>query len=386
MTSSMFNEVRNNIETNNVRYKNFYYAYCKKDPKNLNFSEALKWDEIEQALKDIFHKQLVIIVKSKINQINFIGEYNGKIQEIDKKIKPATLSDSENLPAINILQTLTEDSDIDLDEFRHKCDILALKYLSHPSSQTSVYGLLTFELTVLGNVLDFVFVTLCDLDEKQINARIDEDKKKLITEIMTNVFQEKKLTKGVLYPLVYEDKIMNEKVLLFDKNHVQYWADAFECKKRLTAESEKEGFTRLVVNYLGVGKKIPQETWNKLDNELSSSVYKEIDMNTFKSIVSKLGYDADSHKLEQDWVDRFGDKKYALSLDNVYSDKAEYTVHVGEVKVRVKSTNLKNIQQFEHNGEVYVVIRSSERAKIGGANVQIEEITWDKFKAEIDKK
>ena len=86
-------------------------------------------------------------------------------------------------------------------------DTLALKYLTARYSRPSIYGLLTFQVEIEDEMRRFAFVTLCDLNLRHQNLRVDEDARKLVAEIIKNVFSKRELTKGVLYPYLESELV-----------------------------------------------------------------------------------------------------------------------------------------------------------------------------------
>ena len=112
-------------------------------------------------------------------------------------------------------------------------DTLALKYLTARYSRPSIYGLLTFQVEIEDEMRRFAFVTLCDLNLRHQNLRVDEDARKLVAEIIKNVFSKRELTKGVLYPYLESELVYNSSLLLYedDNSTTLHWAEAFECQK-----------------------------------------------------------------------------------------------------------------------------------------------------------
>ncbi|MEJ9127858.1 hypothetical protein P4I92_30140, partial [Bacillus cereus] len=239
------------LKNNNIKFEYFYYSFCKKKPKELAFSKVDEWINVDTSLQKIFKDQLVYIVNSKLNDKNFEGTQTGILLEINREIQlPEGMGFPEDEKVLGIFEKVIKDG-LTKEGLQTLGDALSLKYLTAKYSRPSIYGLLTFQVKIEGEMCRFAFVTLCDLNLRQQNLRVDEDERKLVAEIIKNVFSKRELTKGVLYPYVESELTRGPSLLLYedDNNTTLHWAEAFECRRRLSKKDEKTAINGLINEY-----------------------------------------------------------------------------------------------------------------------------------------
>lgn len=260
---------------------------------------------------------------------------------------------------------------------------MALKYLASNSSQTSVYALATFNIRDQQPNRKFIFITLCDLKKEKIDFAIDEINKKLISSVLKNAFSEKKLTKGIVYPYNDDGDIRDDQILFYDQQEsTLYWTEAFECKERLGPAEERKAFNHILregvngINDSGADKLM----WAGLTTGIQK-LNKEISLGDLELILNESKIEYTSENLSREWALKCNNADYKLSKQNVFSDRSDYVVKIGnEIKISTKPNKLKDFTQFEHGGKIYLVIESDTIATLNDMAAPIKKISWNEFK------
>jgi Domain of unknown function (DUF4317) len=376
-------KIQKKFEKNEIVFENFYYSYCKKNPNELAFSRVDAWDEVDEGLRKIFKEQLEHIIKINVNNKNFRGIFSDDILEINKNIKlPEGLELPENEKVLDILLKIVNENPSD-EELQRLGDILSLKYLTAKFSRKSIYGLLTFRVEIEEVTHRFVFVTLCDLKENDENLRVDEVEKKLITEIIKNVFKKKRLTKGILYPYIDSESKEDSSVLLYDgDNESLYWTKAFECKTRLSRKEEKAAIIKLLSEQLVEDDTISSGVLGSFFECISSIKDIAITKEHWVKSIKEIKQTANDEKLKSNWDKFLKEPELTLTKETILSD---YTIKMGEeIEVKVSPKKIKDVKQFVYNGKPYLVIKGNEEAKLEGVNKKLSHISWEQFKEILD--
>lgn len=371
------------LDKNNVKFEYFYYSFCKKNPNELVFSQVDEWEEIDEKLREIFQDQLVHIVNSKNK--NYEGVTSDNLLEIDKGIKlPEGIDFPKDEKVLNIFGEVIKDN-LTIAEMKELGDKLSLKYLTAKYSRPCVYGLLTFQVEIEQQMQRFTFITLCDLELEHENLRVDEDGKKLVSEIIKNVFSERKLTKGVLYPYV-RSEAEKEALLLYEdeNNQTLYWSDAFECRRRLPKKDEQKARNQLISDYFTRDNQVYLDEYGAFLEGISALKEAAISDVNCGAVLKEVNQSIDNEKFKKEWKDTLKLEGFTLNRDNLWHDKLDYTIAMGdEIKLKVTPKKIKNIRQFEHQGKTYLVVEENEVAKINGIPLPI--LGWEKFKKIIEK-
>lgn len=373
------------LENNMVKFNNFYFAYCRKQPKSLNYSEIVRWDEVDEGLQEIIKEQLKEALRGNFNQKNFLGEYIGHVQDISR-VKSINIRDADNKPAHEILEDLVSDSYSD-DSIKYKGDILANKYLSIQSSVTSIYAFCTFDTEIDGVCHRFIFLTTCDLEEKRIEPQFDEESRRITTTTLLNVFKKKNLTKGALFPFTLNATIGT--IMIYDDNTTQYWFQAFECRRRLTQKKELDAMLGLLARHVKNGE-IATSELSSLGDFFANNNISEIGPSELNCGLRSIGCNVDENALLGSWERHVGDIRYRLSTRNVLGEAARnnLTIKLDDIEIKCRPNRIKQIFQFAHQGEIYLVLQGTQKARIplqGNDQVLlISETDWETFKSIVE--
>lgn len=386
----MLVELRKEITRKSLTLNKFYYAYCEKNPNTLHFSHILDWSKVQPSLGSIIYKQLEFLVcKGKLHEQNYKSDLTGTILLIDTSIKvPNGYVFPTDDSVLNVLTALISGK-ITETGIQQIGDLLALKFLTAAKSRTSVFGMITFSANLNGSTLNFVFITLCDLEKEFENLRIDEAKQELIWELFKNTFKEKSLTKGLLFPYIDPSSTDVNNFVLFDKDQTLYWAEAFECKSKFTPTVEKVGFQAILREQVFNNEKQTDELWAKIGQDIfndDKGPVKIVTKDHLKKVVQEISKQQfDDDKFDEQWKSLFRDEGYSLSVENLQSDKMKLSVKMDKVEINAPLSEMRKMKQFKHHDKVYLMISGNELAKVKEMNSEISEITWEEFKAIVDE-
>lgn len=374
------------LDENDIKFEHFYYSFCKKKPRELTFSKVDDWINVDVSLQKIFKEQLVYILNSQLNDKNFEGISTGTLLEINREIKlPEGIEFPKDEKVLDIFDKVIRDG-LTKEELQILGDTLALKYLTARYSRPSIYGLLTFQVEIEDEMRRFAFVTLCDLHLRHQNLRVDEDARKLVAEIIKNVFSKRELTKGVLYPYLESELVYGPSLLLYedDKSRTLHWAEAFECQKRLSKRDEKEAVDGLIKEYFTKSEGLHLEEVGSFFKEIAATKEAAFSSDACGKALKQVHQSIDAKQVKKNWNEKLKLEERNLSMESIWSDKRDYTIQMGEkVELKVTPKKLKNIKQFVHHGRPYLVIEGDEAAKMG--NIQLASLTWGQFKKAIEE-
>lgn len=382
----MTNKFIGKLKMENIEYEYFYYSLCQKNPNELVFSKVEKWNMVEELLKKIFKKQLKHILKRSTER-EFRGVVNGVLLEFDSNIKlPQDMKIPSNTTVLDVLGELVKNKQTEA-EIKILGDILSLKYLTAKFSRQSVYGLLTFKVNIEGTMHRFAFITLCDLTSDHETLRVDENEQKIISQIIKNTFKESKLTKGVLYP--YVDDVGKEEMslLLYESSseNTLYWAEAFECKTRLSRKEEKKIFKGLIGKCLSIDNEISTAQIDGFLKEINAIEEMAITKEGWNQALQKVGMKVSEEEVHQMWNDEFKVEELTLSKTSILSEKRDYTILMDDdVELKVNAEKIKNVKQFIHEGKVYLVVEGCEPARLDGVAKKLDAVSWQKFKQIVE--
>ncbi|HDX9587770.1 TPA: DUF4317 family protein [Bacillus pseudomycoides] len=383
----MTNKFIEKLKMENIVYEYFYYSLCQKSPNELVFSKVEKWDTVEESLKKIFQEQLKHILGRSLDR-NFRGVANGGLLEFDSNIQlPQGMKVPKNNTVLNVLGVLVKNKQTE-DEIKILGDILSLKYLTAKFSRQSVYGVLTFKVSIEETMHRFAFITLCDLTSDNETLRVDENEQKIISQIIKNAFKEKKLTKGVLYP--YIDAMGKEEtsLLLYESSskNTLHWAEAFECKTRLSRKEEKDIFKGLIGKCLSIENEISTAQIGEFLKVIDAIEETAITEEGWNQALQEVGMKVSEEEVHKLWNDEFKVEELTLSKPAVLSKKRDYTILMDDdFELKVNAEKIKNINQFTHEGKVYLVVEGREAARFDGVAKKLDSMSWQKFKEIIEE-
>lgn len=385
----MINHVRDEIKQNRLIINKFYYAYCEKSPNTLHFSHVMDWSAVSRSLQKIIFNQLeFLICKGKMQEQNYKSQHTGSMLTVDRSIKvPNGYIFPVDDTVLNTLSSLLSANTQAEEDFHKGCDLLALKFLTATKSRTSVYGLITFEANINQTNHKFIFITLCDLDKEFENLRVDEIKQELVLEVIKNVFSEKNLTKGVLFPFIDFTSKDPGNFVLFDREQTLYWAEAFECKSKLTAASERTNFQTLLRDQVFADTQKTSGIWTEIEQKMlhdQTLPLSVISKDHMKQASKEINVNLDEEEFDQQWRDLFKEDGYSISVENIRSEKSKFSIQMDKIKIDAPISELKRLQQFKHGDKIYLVISANDFAKIKEVNSPIEEITWEDFKGIVE--
>lgn len=369
-----------------VVFERFYFAYCKKDPKALNYSELRYWERIDEGIQEIFQEQLIKFCKGKMNEKLFVGEFTGK--EIDiSDIKPIGIDEKYDMPVHNILQVLTGDY-AEEEDYKPLCDMLALKYLALPTSRSRIYGMIHFKARIAGVMQSFVFISLCDLEEEKVEALFEAGSRNLITSKVYNIFEKLDLTKGAMYPFVEEDFVV-DKLILFEDREAEYWKDCFECERKLNKSLEQDHFIGLMKDVTGHTVE-PQKIAEVYDVIGEYDRESEFGVKDFVQTMQKVGYEVIEEEVKEKLADKVGKEDYTFTVKNIVPKENEKGVKIikDDVEVRMQPHKLQQVYQFRNEkGEIFIAFKGGEIARMMSKeeSINLKFVSWDQFKEIVEE-
>jgi hypothetical protein len=392
------------LEAKTLTFHTLAYAHCKKNPKALGTVQAVPWSSVDQPLTEILEGQVRELLVKEKDEDCFVGRYAGQPVAIDGVCGADYPVAVRSLPLVTVLERLVQGGDPvgaggaeaevaatgagtveaggevaaafpdPVAAQRSAIELAAWKYLAQERSQTAVICLIDFTAPLPAGPQRFAFLTLVDLDERRVEAVINT-RGELTVQILSNVFREKGLSKGALYPNLPEAREAR-----FDAGEIfvhqeqatgDYWLAALECRRiKQSVAAERAGLLSVVHEVK------PQAEPAMFGRMVAmAALHPTLGLEEFAGVVG-----VPPEQARQAWVRAFGSDKYLVSGQAAVGPSARaFHVAAGSLSIpEVRADLLSRMRQVSHNGQRYLVIPVEGPVKVRPAHRkprELEEVT-----------
>lgn len=369
----MLKTLKQALETDQVRFQRFAFAYCKKDPKALGGLRAFSWQNVDGGLREILIKQMLQVTGGGPLEKCYEARFGADpIRPTHDLVAGITRADAAQ-PVGTVMNDLITTGP-NLDTVKKMMGILAAKYLAHPNTQTAVFCMVLFRL-VLPQVgeREYSFLTLVDGEETSTILMYENDN--LVTKQLANVFREKSITRGAIYPWGDQATYNNQAVYLHVERDVAFWSQVLECRRvEATSGEQREAVLRIAgelglsTDYLTRLKAVPTPVISGRDLHATAVALMPGLNVTEKQLTERF-----SELLPQGHLERVS------ALD---SNARDLTVFAGPgIEIRLAPSKLDRIRQVRHHDRRYLVIDLDDDAMVtrGRGQTPLREVGWEDF-------
>lgn len=353
------------VASGTIRYESFFFAYCKKDPKMLAYSDAMAWDQVDPKVQEIFSSHLAKTVTGDLGIKLFTGHYTGQTVELGKVVS-SFFDQRENKPAVEIMEAIAETRDLTPQALMKLGNVLAYKYLASQSSRTYVLGIVRFHIIpeLGGAPLPCAFASLCDLEEERVEAQFDEAKNRLTATVLNNLFSRSEVAKAALFPCLDEQGKELADLWIYDGSSSRYWWDALECQRQYSPAKESRSVINLVTRH--VDGEVPHDIFARLETDLVEVAAHGLTPDRVaESLEKAVLQPVDKDSFRRGWTGAFGREEHRVAYESLFGEgQARLTLEAGEVKLSCPAGQLRDFRQVSAGGENYVVFRVPQAAKV----------------------
>jgi hypothetical protein len=398
----MREKLRQLLDQQQLTFHSLAYAHCKKNPKALGTVQAVPWAEVDQALGEILAEQIRQLLVRESDEDCYVGHYTGEPVCVDSVCPPGYPDSLRSRPLVTLLNQVSGGSlhshlpqvnpDPELQvspvaAYGTAIQLIALKYLAQERSQTAVVCLIDFTAELPTGSQRFAFLTVVDLDERRVEAVINEHGH-LTAQVLINVFKEKGLSKGALYPYlpdVTQAEFDPTALYIHQEQSVgDYWPKALECRRTKHAvAAERVGLFTVLHE---VKPLVEPSIFNDLARE--TALHPTVGIEEFAKVIGVSVEEA-----KPSWRRAFGSERYTVSGQAALGPRVKaYHVTAGSLSIpEVRADLLAQLRQVTHNGQRYLVIPLDEPVKVVPARrkpreqeqVVLPEISLDRLIEEI---
>jgi len=369
----MLQTLKQALETSRIRFERFAFAYCRKDPKRLGGLRAFSWQNVDAGLREILTRQLTQVVAGGTPEKCYEARLGAEpVRPAESRVPEVTAEEAAQ-PVGAILQDLVT-ANPNLDGVRKAMGQLAAKYLALPSTQTAVLCLVLFKMDLpQGGEREYCFLTLVDGEESSTILMYENDN--LVTRQLADVFREKQLTRGALYPWSDQPAYNDQAIYLHVERDVAFWSQVLESRRvEPTSGEQREALLRMVAEMgLSTG----------LVTQLRAAPTPVLGGRELYAAACAL--QPDFPMSEEQVTARFHQilpqgrvEKAAL----LQSGARDLTVVAGPgIEIKLASAKLDRIRQVRHGDRRYLVIDLDGNAVVtrGKGQAPLREVDWDEF-------
>jgi len=361
-----------------------YYAYCKRQKKEAEWTENRKGSELDEEMSKLFERYLDFLLRKKIETKNTrIHEFGDKIVEIDDN--DLTL---RKIPLKTILPDMLNNALSNPVIFKKDASIIAKKYLATRFARNRVIFIIYFN----EKKQKLIGIIISELTDEGIR-NLDIASHSIRLELIKN-YLPSKIKKGAIFPAIIQNKPELNKIKIFQTSYADYFPNSLETRPELT-RSEQFSILSSIINQVQQekGEKFTSESLVNLSEKLQKIPQDQI---PFKKIDEVIGEISDKKikisdispsltGVSKNTLDKF--KEIGQISKDVLSETA-IEIKMEEAKITFPNKYIieKNFFIFEKEGKIYIVIEGmNPRIRSDGkAFPNLSPISWDKFKKIIE--
>jgi len=382
----MLSELKRLLESNQIRFRHLAFAYCKKQPKQLNFLKVLAWDAVtDQVLLQILRGQLLRLVAGRSDENAFVGRYTGAPVDLGRYLPADLPPERTRTPLVRLLGELLADPRPET--CAEVMRLAALKYLVQDTSRSALLCLITLTAALGGRDRELCFLTQVELEEERIDAFFDEQLRQLRSSVLRNVFREKYLTKLALYPwwpAADAPEYDPEAIYVHNEQAIAYWNRTLECRReRLTARAEQEAVLT-IVGGLTNGELGPA-AFASLARKAEQAG--RVGPAEVAAALNSAGYAYTVEAVTPLWETRLPAPGYQIDGPRALGPQAtHYTITSGDLVIKARPGLLERMRQFSFAGRHYLLIQVPERVRVsaGTGTVALSEQSWQEVRDKVE--